>query len=307
LNESHLQKTIIGPVDDVGAMDVSELKRRIRDLGITPNKRLGQHFLIDEAVANRQVQYAKVGKNDTVLEIGPGLGILTGILSTRAKRVVAVEADPAAADYIERTFGDVEIIRGDVLKIDLPEFDKVVSNLPFNISSSISFRLLERSFDSGILMYQKEFAERLVASEGSKDYSRLSVNAYYRARSEVLETVPRSLFYPEPKVDASIVRLEPRRPPFEVADEDHFFEVVRALFTHRRKQIRNSLVLEWMNLTDTKESMAKFVSGLPGSDRRVEDLSPEEIGGLSNRIIEEKFNLPKGHHSTPSSAQDKDR
>ncbi len=301
------KRTIIGPVIDVAKMEISELKARIRDLGMTPNKRLGQHFLSDEATANRQVQYAKVGKNDTVLEIGPGLGILTGILSTRAKRVVAVEADPAAADYIERTYEDVEIIRGDVLKVDLPEFDKVVSNLPFNISSPITFKLLEVPFDSAILMYQKEFAERLVASDGGKEYSRLSVNAFYRANCEILETVPRTLFYPEPKVDASIVRIEPRHPPFEVIDEGHFFKVVKALFTHRRKQIRNSLMLEWRSLTDTRESMAQFVSELPGSQRRVEELSPEEIGELSNRIIKEKLNLAKGHHSTTSSARDKDR
>lgn len=301
------KRTIIGPVIDVAKMEISELKARIRDLGMTPNKRLGQHFLSDEATANRQVQYAKVGKNDTVLEIGPGLGILTGILSTRAKRVVAVEADPAAADYIERTYEDVEIIRGDVLKADLPEFDKVVSNLPFNISSPITFKLLEVPFDSGILMYQKEFAERLVASLGNKEYSRLSVNAFYRANCEILEMVPRTLFYPEPKVDASIVRIEPRHPPFEVIDEGHFFKVVKALFTHRRKQIRNSLMLEWRSLTDTKESMAQFVSELLGSQRRVEELSPEEIGELSDRIIKEKLNLAKGHHSTTSSARDKDR
>jgi 16S rRNA (adenine1518-N6/adenine1519-N6)-dimethyltransferase len=301
------KRTIIGAVFDVATMDVSELRDRIRELGITPNKRLGQHFLIDEAIANRQVQYADIGKKDTVLEIGPGTGILTEILSKRADRVVAVEADPVAANHIERTYPDVEVIGGDVLKVDLPKFDKVVSNLPFNISSPITFRLLDEPFESGILMYQKEFAERLVASEGNKDYSRLSVNAYYKAESEILETVPRTLFYPQPRVDAAIVRITPRRPPFEVTDEDHFFRVVKALFTHRRKQIRNSLVLEWRNLSESRESMKEFTSGLPDPHRRVEELSPQEIGELSNRILKEKFNLPKGHHSTPSSARQRDR
>jgi 16S rRNA (adenine1518-N6/adenine1519-N6)-dimethyltransferase len=294
-------------VIDVATMDVSDLRDQIRELGMTPSKRLGQHFLFDEATANRQVQYANVGKKDTVLEIGPGMGVLTGILSKRAGRVVAVEADPAAADYIERTYADVEILRGDVLKVDLPKFDKVVSNLPFNISSPITFRLLGEPFESGILMYQKEFAERLVASEGDRDYSRLSVNAFFRAKSEILETVPRTLFYPQPRVDAAIVRITPRPPPFKVTDEDHFFKVVKALFTHRRKQIRNSLALEWRNLSDSKESMAEFVSELPSSHRRVEELSPREIGELSNRILKEKFNLEKRHHSTTSSARKRDR
>jgi 16S rRNA (adenine1518-N6/adenine1519-N6)-dimethyltransferase len=301
------RRIIIGVVIDIATMDVSELRDLMRELGISPSKRLGQHFLLDEAIANRQVQYANVRKKDTVLEIGPGIGILTGILSKRADRVMAVEADPVAADYIERTYTDVEVINGDVLKVDLPRFDKVVSNLPFNISSPITFRLLGGPFESGILMYQKEFAERLMASEGSKDYSRLSVNVYYRAESEILETVPRTSFYPQPKVDAAIVRITPRRPPFEVTDEDHFFRVVKALFTHRRKQIQNSLVLEWRNLSDSRESMAEFASGMPNAHRRVEELSPKEIGELSNLILKEKFNLAKGHHSTPSSSQEKDR
>jgi 16S rRNA (adenine1518-N6/adenine1519-N6)-dimethyltransferase len=288
-------------------MGLSETKREIRELGMRPNKRLGQHYLMDIAIANRQVQYANIEKMDVVLEIGPGLGILTGILSKRAKKVVAIEADPAAAKHIEHQFGDVEIIRGDVLKVALPKFNKVVSNLPFNISSPITFKLLGEDFDSGILMYQKEFAERLAANEGDANYSRLSVNAYYRAKREMLETVPRTAFYPEPKVDASIVRITPRSPPFEVVDEDHFFKVVKALFSHRRKQIGNSLKLEWKALCDSREAMERFVSNLADPRRRVEDLSPEELGEISNWILEGKFNLDNGHHKTSPRAQERDR
>ncbi|MCK4445299.1 MAG: ribosomal RNA small subunit methyltransferase A, partial [Thermoplasmata archaeon] len=197
-------------------MSVSEIKNLIRELGIHPKKRLGQHYLVDKAVANRQVQYANISKSDTVLEIGPGLGILTKILIGRAKKVIAVEMDRQTAVYLMGEMPSIEVIRDDVLKIDLPPFDKVVSNIPFNISSSITFRLLEENFQTGILMYQKEFAQRLTARRGSSDYSRLSVDAFYRADCEVLETIPGSSFYPRPKVDSSIVRLTPREPPFEV-------------------------------------------------------------------------------------------
>ncbi len=278
-------------------MSVSEVRNLIRELGISPNKRLGQHYLLDEAVANRQVQYANISKSDTVLEIGPGLGILTKFLVGRAKKVIAVEMDTNTTEYLREKMPSIEVIRDDILKVDLPPFEKVVSNIPFNISSPITFRLLEKDFQTGILMYQKEFAQRLTAKKGSPDYSRLSVDAFYRADCEVLETIPRSSFYPPPKVDSSIVRLTPRKPPFKVNDEAHFFRLVRALFNHRRKHIGNSLKLEWKELCDSKEKMERIVSGLQNPSMRVEEMSPEQLGELSNWISEEKFNLGNGHHS----------
>lgn len=278
-------------------MSVSEVKNLMRELGLRPNRRLGQHYLIDKAVANRQVQYANINRSDIVLEIGPGLGILTRILSERAKRVIAIEMDPSTVDYLRNEVENAEIVQGDVLKVELPAFDKIVSNLPYNISSPITFRLLEEGFKEGILMYQKEFAQRLAANKGSSDYSRLTVSAYYRANCEILESVHRSAFYPEPKVDSAIVRMIPRPPPFQIADEAHFLRLVKALFNHRRKQIGNSLMLEWRHLADGEETMRWIVDRLAYSDKRVEELSPEELGELSNRILKENFNLGRGHHS----------
>lgn len=269
-------------------MALSDIKGQMKKLGMRPNKRLGQHFLVDSEVANRQVQYADIGKTDRVLEIGPGLGILTRNLCKRAGKVVAVEIDPVAAEYLQREIEGIEVIRGDVLKIQLPRFNKVVSNLPFKISSPITFKLLEEEFDMGILMYQKEFAERLAAKRGDPDYSRLSVNTYYKARIEILESVPRSSFYPEPKVDSSIVSIAPRPSPFKVHDEEHFFRLVKALFTYRRKKIGNSLLLAWRDLCDSENAMREHVSDLPNVDKRVEQLSPEEIGDLSNRLLQGK-------------------
>ncbi|UCD92041.1 MAG: ribosomal RNA small subunit methyltransferase A [Methanobacteriota archaeon] len=269
-------------------MTLSEVKERLREMGLRPSKKLGQHFLIDETIANRQVQYADVGKGDIVLEIGPGLGTLTRILAKRAKKVIAVELDSLIAEYLKKDLPDVEIIQGDILKIEVPEFDKVVSNLPFKISSPVTFKLLGHEFKEAILMYQKEFAQRLVANKGDPGYSRLSVNAYYKARCETLETVPKSAFYPEPKVDSSIVRMTPRQPTFDVEDEEHFYRLVKALFTHRRKKIGNSLLLAWRELCDSEESMSNIISDLPSSDMRVEQLSPEDMGDLSNKILHGK-------------------
>ncbi|MFQ6060775.1 MAG: rRNA adenine N-6-methyltransferase family protein, partial [Thermoplasmata archaeon] len=105
---------------------------------------------------------------------------------------------------------------------------------------------------------------------------------------EILETVPRNAFYPEPKVDSSIVRITPKPPPFKVEDEEHFFKLVRVLFAHRRKKIGNSLILAWKEFFDSPEEMRRVVSRIPKTEKRVEQLSPEEIGELSNSILQGK-------------------
>ena len=172
-------------------------------------KKIGQNFLIDKQVVKREINYADLSKNDIVLEIGPGEGILTKILATKAKKVIAIEIDSRLVEKLEPTLPDnVRLINSDVLKIDfntIPAFNKVVSNLPFQISSPITFKLLEYPFTKAVLIYQKDFADRMVAKQGSKDYSRLSVGVYYKAHCRILETVSRKCFYPTPKVDSCII------------------------------------------------------------------------------------------------------
>ncbi|HDJ99682.1 MAG TPA: methyltransferase domain-containing protein, partial [Firmicutes bacterium] len=141
-------------------------------------RKLGQHLLIDRKIAEREVNYASISKEDVILEVGPGKGILTLILAERAKEVVAVEVDHRFVNFLKGIIPDnVRIIHGDILKIDLESinFNKVVANLPFSISSPFTFRLLDSSFSKAILIYQKHFAKRMVAKPGSKEYSRLSV------------------------------------------------------------------------------------------------------------------------------------
>ncbi len=198
----------------------------LADLGVRPRRRMGQHFLIDARVAARQVAHAQIRRSDVVLEIGPGLGVLTRLLAERAKRVVAIEADRRFAEYLHRRFAeylrrtlpDIEVVSGDALKVDWPPFDVMASNLPYQISSPLTFRLLDHAFDRAILMYQWEFARRMRAKPGTADYSRLSVGVYRRATCEILERVPRNAFHPQPKVDSAIVSLVPRPPPFPLSD-----------------------------------------------------------------------------------------
>jgi 16S rRNA (adenine1518-N6/adenine1519-N6)-dimethyltransferase len=239
-------------------------------------QRFGQHFLIDLSVASREVGYAKLTNDDIVLEIGPGQGVITRLLAQKAKQVIAIEIDQRLVDKLKTTLPEnVTLISGDALSIDfqtLPRFTKIVSNLPFEISSPITFKFLESSFSRAILIYQKDFAERLVAVPGKKEYSRLTVGVSYKAHCRILEDVSRSCFSPAPKVDSSIVELTPReKPMFNVENERFFFELTKQLFNHRRKKIRYTIKALYGNLEQ-----------LPYLDQRVEELTPEQIGELSN-------------------------
>jgi len=250
-----------------------ETGRMIASAGIVPKKSKGQNFLIDGRVADRHVAFAAIEKNDRVLEVGPGFGILTERLLNRSDNVTAIELDAKLADHIEQNFAEVSLIRGDAMKIEFPKFDKFVSNLPYSISTPIIFKLLEHDFKKAVVMVQKEFADRMVADVGSVDYSRLTVNLFYRAECRILETVPASRFNPRPKVDSAIVEIVPRKAPFTVLDEETFFEVTEATFNHRRKKISSSL------------RSAGMPYDVPFADSRIEDLRPEEIGTIADAVF----------------------
>jgi 16S rRNA (adenine1518-N6/adenine1519-N6)-dimethyltransferase len=240
-------------------------------------KKLGQNFLIDEKVAQREIKYADITKDDIVLEIGPGKGILTKLLANSAKKVIAIEIDKNLINNLKKSIpSNVELIYGDSLKIDydtLPKFNKIVSNLPFQISSPITFKFLNYSFSVAVLIYQKEFADRMIAKTGSKNYSRLSVGIYYKTKCELLETISKTSFKPQPKVDSCIIRLVPRiNPPFKVINESFFQDITKNLFNNRRKKIKN--ILE-KNYGIKLKDMAYI-------NKRVENLTPAQIGELSN-------------------------
>ena len=245
-------------------------------------KKFGQHFLKDLSIAKKEIRYADLTKQDRVLEIGPGYGILTRLLAGKAGEVIAVEIDPKLVFHLKISMpSNVKIIEGDILKIDLNKlsFNKIVSNLPFHISSPITFKLLEYNFDKAILMYQKEFAERMIAKTGDKNYSRLSVMLSYKAKCRILEYVSKRCFYPPPKVDTCIVELIPyKTPPFHIENEVFFSNLVKEFFNHRRKKIRYTI-----------KSLFKTIDGdIPFQERRIEELTPIEIAELSN-ILYNKY------------------
>ena len=257
---------------------MSETGRLIGETGLVPKKSKGQNFLTDKATADRQVAYAGISKGDRVLEVGPGFGVLTERLVNESDHVTCIELDEKLADYVSERFGDeISLIRGDALKVEWPQFDVFVSNLPYSVSTPMIFKLLEKNFRNAVIMVQKEFAERMTARPGTSDYSRLTVGIYYRSACKMLETVPSSRFNPRPKVDSAVVSLVSRPAPFRVEDEKLFFKITETCFTHRRKKIGTAL------------KNARIIGGdaeLPYLDDRIEVLSPEEIAELSNRIYE---------------------
>jgi 16S rRNA (adenine1518-N6/adenine1519-N6)-dimethyltransferase len=259
-----------------------------------------QHFLVDERMLDRIVDAADIRPDETILEIGAGIGNLTERLMAKARKVIAIERDPALVDVLISRFGEtdkLEIIHADVLDVDFPDFDKVVANLPYSISSEITFKLFKYDFDLGILMYQLEFAERMVARENSKDYSRLSVNTHYFADASIIMKVPRGAFSPPPEVLSAVVKVVSRPAPFEVADEKYFLDFVTAVFGQRRKKMRNSILKnrQLLGIPDMKE----FISELPREmlDKRPENLEPAEFAYLANLMYMHKEEIQaNGHH-----------
>jgi 16S rRNA (adenine1518-N6/adenine1519-N6)-dimethyltransferase len=247
-----------------------------------------QHFLADARIINRIIEYGKLNKQDTVLEIGAGLGNLTEKLAAKAGRVIAVEADAQFAASLNR-WENVDVVIGDALKIEFPHFNKVISNLPYSISSPVTFKLLQHKFELGILMYQYEFAKRMVALHNSKDYSRLSISVQYYADVEILEAVPGSAFITPPKVRSAIVKLVPRPAPYNMKDEDFFMRFIRAVFSQRRKKLRNAIINNsgLLGIKETTSALKKLPADL--IDRRAETLPPEELARMADILVEERI------------------
>jgi len=266
----------------------------LRTYGLHPKKGLGQHFLADQAALDRIVAAADLTPADTVLEIGPGLGTLTGLLAGQAGRVVAVELDDRlAAVLAERLVGltNVEIRPGNILRIsDLaslmgPSY-KVVANLPYYITSAVLRHLLERRDQPSLLVVtvQREVAERIVATP--PDMSLLAVSVQFYGRPRIVARIPAGAFYPPPKVDSAVVRIdvfdEPAVSLGEGLSVTVFFRAVRAGFSHKRKTLRNALSAG-LGKAPAAVEQALIQAGIDPR-RRAETLSLQEWADLAVSI-----------------------
>ena len=255
---------------------------------LRPNPNLGQNFLIVPDVIERNVERAELGESDTVLEIGPGLGVLTDELSKRAGKVYAIERDRRIVEILEReyTWPNVTIIEGDALRVEWPEFNKMVSNLPYQISSPVTFKLLKHKFEKAVLIYQLEFAERMVARPGDKNYSRLSLMVQARANVELVERIGRGAFWPRPRVDSAVIVLEPK-PIGERIDLDE--NLVRALFQHRKSTVASALKksAHMIGINKRKfKDLKGVLTSVPHADIRVFQLSPEDVLDIEVYLID---------------------
>ncbi|MGQ9720215.1 MAG: 16S rRNA (adenine(1518)-N(6)/adenine(1519)-N(6))-dimethyltransferase RsmA [Candidatus Jordarchaeum sp.] len=260
----------------------------LRYYNIRLGKKKGQHFIVNSSLLKREIEYSELTPSDTVLEIGAGLGALTLALAEKAKRVFAIEKDQNLLSVLKdkfSSFNNIEIISGDALKLEFPPVQKIVSNIPYSISSPLTFKILSSRYEKAILTYQLEFAERLIANPGSKNYGRITVGVYYKAEAKLLETIPRTAFYPPPKVESAIIMLKPKPPPFEILNEEVFFEVVRFLFMHPNKKAKHGIKSYIKNKKNKYFKFTKMESFPEIFEKRVRNLTPEEIKEIANILI----------------------
>lgn len=270
-----------------------DIRRLLKKYNVTPKKKRGQSFLSSHSIARNIVELAGLSENDDVLEIGGGLGVLTKQIAEKARHVHVIEIDSRLVKALYdalKDFTNVSIIEGNALTLDLPRVNKIVSNLPYSISSEITFRILrELEFEQAILMYQKEFSSRLVASPGTPEYSRLTINVQYYAVVEEILEVPASMFYPVPTVDSTVVRMVPRRKGPFARDESVFHWMIGGIYPYPNKNIRKALRIWFRNLKIDKslsDEVLKRLDGVLVGDERLRSISLDELVCLADVLLE---------------------
>lgn len=276
----------------------------LRKYGVRPRKRLSQNFLMDVNAIEKIVRTAGITGGDTVVEIGAGIGVMTALIAGKAGRVIALEIDSGMVSILKeelKDFENVTILETDVLRYDVssvPGQDgeavpsrklKILGNIPYNISSPILFHLLEyrKYIDSMTLMFQKEVAERVTALPGTKAYGTLSVILAMYFETARAFSVPPECFYPRPKVDSAVIRMQVREHPVIPLKSGPFFQrVVRAAFAQRRKTLLNNLRASPLWPPSSGKELAGVLDrlGIDGG-RRGETLGVEEFGTLSNGLF----------------------
>lgn len=285
-------------------------KEVLKKYGFVFQKRYGQNFLIDSHVLEKIVKAAEIGKEDFVLEIGPGIGTMTQYLSQAAGKVAAVEIDRFLIPILEETlhdFPNVEVIHNDILKVDLKQMIleknqgkpiKVVANLPYYITTPILMELLEKKLPvtSVTVMVQKEVAQRMCREPGSKEYGALSLAVQYYAQPRVAAQVPPNCFIPRPKVGSTVIQLKIyEKPPVFVENENFLFQLIRASFHQRRKTLMNGL-LNYPGFSFGREEIGEaFEKCGISMNIRGENLSLGQFAQLSNVLVQ-AFHMENLHN-----------
>lgn len=268
----------------------------LNKFGISAQKRYGQNFLIDSNILEKIVKSAEITKDDTVLEIGPGIGTLTQHIANAAGKVICVEIDTKMIPVLEYTlseFDNVTVINQDILKADIKgilaehgaESTKVVANLPYYITTPIIMELLEKDLpiESITVMIQKEVAERMQVGPGSKDYGALSLAVAFYSNAEVKMTVSPNCFIPRPNVDSAVIRLDKlKEPRVSVNNKSEMFRIIKGAFEQRRKTLTNALSHSSAYKTDKKKIEDALIQMGKNVNIRGEELTLEEFAVLSD-------------------------
>ena len=274
----------------------SKTSEVLNKFGISAQKRYGQNFLIDANILEKIVASAGITKEDTVLEIGPGIGTLTQYLAEAAKQVICVEIDKNMIPVLEYTLADfdnVTVINQDILKADIVQIlkengaasAKVVANLPYYITTPIIMELLEKDapIESITVMIQKEVAERMQTGPGSKDYGALSLAVAFYSKAEVKMTVSPNCFIPRPNVDSAVIRLDKlKEPSVKVNNKSEMFRIIKGAFEQRRKTLTNALSHSSAYKTDKKNIENALLEMGKNINIRGEELTLEEFARLSD-------------------------
>ena len=270
-----------------------DIHRLLKRYNVRPKKKRGQSFLTSHSVVRDIVDLAELSKQDDVLEIGGGFGILTQQLAEKARHVHVIEIDPSLVKALGdalKDFTNVNIIEGDALKVDLPKVTKIVANLPYSISSEITFRVLrEMDFEVAFLMYQKEFASRLVASPGTTEYSRLTINVQYYADVEEILEVPADMFYPVPAVDSTVVRMTPRSEGSFARDDSVFHWMIGGIYPYPNKNLRKALQIWFRNLRIDKtlsDEVIKRLEGILTGTERLRSIRLDQLIMLADVLLD---------------------
>jgi len=272
-------------------MLAQETSQLLKKHHIRLDRRKGQNYLINNHILEKIIKNANLNDSDVVLEIGAGIGTLTIPLARKTGKVIAFEQDKRIVSLLQKRLreleiSNVEVMEGDATKIEFPTFNKVVSNLPYQISSPITFKLLKYDFDYAILMYQLEFAQRMVAQPGTSNYSRLSVMMNLCTRTKLLFKVPQNAFLPPPRVSSAVIKLTPQKNP---QVDEFFINTCRALFQHKKKKSGKALLQSFHEISKLnleRSTIRDVISKLDSkiTEERVFKLNGEEILIISKEL-----------------------
>jgi len=276
-----------------GSILLNDTRQIIREIGIRPSRRLGQHFVVSSALLDRMVEEADLGSRDTVLEIGGGTGSLTERLVRRnPKEVIVIEKDKRLAGVLRGKFSKdprVHIAEGDYLKLAMPPYDKCVSNPPFSISSRIILKLIDEAPSAVIITFQRDYARRLLSREGEREYGRISVILGLSYSVQDLGAFPSSAFFPPPSTEISLLKMILRQERISRVEAQVLQRVTGELFRYRRKRVAKAI-----RMSSLPRTLLDDPRVAPLLDSRVFELQPSDLLFMA-RLVSESSDDSQGY------------